>query len=97
MKKLTALLAFAFLAACGPSPEQVCKDSVAADCERMWTCGSSVKVGSDAASCSSSLGALCGLASGSSSTDLTAAQKCTADTKAQSCDAYKAGKPASCK
>ena len=96
MKKLTALLALTLLAACGPSPEQVCKDSVAADCERMWTCNSSVKVGNDVSSCSSSLGGLCALA-GSGNTDLTAAQKCTTDTKAQSCDEYKAGKAASCK
>jgi hypothetical protein len=87
---------FGALGACGPSPETVCKEQVAADCERMWTCGASVKIGSDAASCAAFGGGFCGLAVGASTYNVANAQTCTKELKAQSCDAYKAGKPASC-
>jgi hypothetical protein len=96
VKKLCALFAFVVVAGCGPSAESVCKDSTAATCERMYTCNAVVKVGSDAASCTSQLGALCSLAGASASYDLAAAQKCTADLKAQTCAQYNAGQPASC-
>lgn len=96
MKKLCALFALVVAAGCGPSPESICRDGVAADCEKIYACNSPVKVGSDVASCTSQLGSFCALASGAAGSDLTAAQKCTADTKAQTCEQYNAGKPASC-
>lgn len=84
------------LCACGPSPEQLCRDQATVDCERMWTCNSSVKVGSDVGTCKTQMDALCGLALGSK-VDASKAEKCTAEKKAQTCEQYNAGEPASCK
>ena len=82
--------------ACGPTPDAVCKAQMAAECDRMWTCDGSLKVGTDLNSCNSSSAALCALATAGGSYDLAKAEKCTSELKAQSCEAYKAGKPASC-
>jgi hypothetical protein len=85
------------LTACGPSPEQACRENAKADCNRMWTCNSPVKVGDDEASCAQSLGAFCSLAAGANCGDPGKAMDCAKETQALSCEAYLAGtKGASC-
>jgi len=85
-----------FLVGCGPSPQAVCEENMVVTCERMWTCDAAAKIGSDVESCKSSAKGLCAIAVASSSYDLSKAEQCTKDTKAQSCEAYNAGKATSC-
>ena len=90
---LVVLAAIAF-AACGDSSESICRARAAIDCERMYTCNTATKVGSDVAGCTTSLGALCALGAGTA--DVNAAQQCNVEKKAQTCEQYIAGQPASC-
>lgn len=97
MKTFTSLVAavsFLSLAACGGiTPEQACKDGVAADCNKSVECGTAT----DAASCISLGQGLCGLVAQLAPAGYVDKQvKCNADIKAQTCDARKMGKPASC-
>lgn len=103
MKKMTLLIAglsLMGLAACGSSPEEDCARSAAAECERMYTCDSSVKVGDDQADCVNDIEALCRAVietrdgkpcEGEQEYDSAAANRCVDETKALSCDDYNAG------
>ncbi|MEW6432263.1 MAG: hypothetical protein AB1730_12215 [Myxococcota bacterium] len=106
MKKL-ALLVFSVaslaLSACGGlTPQSACEQQADPLCEKMWNCpgSSGLKVGDDLASCKTQYRSLCVLASGGCSDgktfDAAAASSCVTDLKAQSCDQYAAGQPATC-
>lgn len=97
-----ALLAVAFAACGGLTPQAACEQQADPLCEKMWNCpgASGLKVGDDVASCKTQYKSLCVLASGGCSDgktfDATAAQSCIGDLKAQTCEQYAAGQPATC-
>lgn len=102
MKKLVlAALSALTLAACGGmSPQSACEAAVDPTCEKMWNCpNSTLKIGSDLASCKTEYKSLCSLASACSNGetfDSSAASACPGDITKQTCDEYKAGQPTSC-
>jgi hypothetical protein len=100
---LAATVALSVLSGCGTSPLQACKDRGAADCKKMWSCTNvAVKLGTDEASCVTSMDTLCSLTGGSCASgkaiDVAKATACTADIQSASCDQYNAGsyKAANC-
>ena len=91
---LVAAVSFLSLVGCGGmTPEQACKEGVTVDCNKSVECGTAT----DAASCISLGQGLCGLVGSLAPAGYVEKQtKCNTDIKAQTCDARKAGKPASC-
>lgn len=99
-----AALAFA-LSACGTSPEQLCKDAVAASCDKMYTCYTGAELdaikssfGATAADCATKLEATAACSTKKDAAtacesgqtyDAAAASSCVSDFKALSCDALK--------
>jgi hypothetical protein len=89
---------------CGPSPLEACKAAGAAQCKKMWTCDSALKLGDDEASCVETQNAFCKMVqdgkcpNSDKAFDAAAAEQCAADTNAATCEQYKADgfNPASC-
>lgn len=99
-----------FVAACGTSPQQACKDIVAATCNKMFTCYTGAELdaiktffGSSESECVTKLNAQSSCdkeqpCDSPKTYDATAASKCVSDYKAMSCADLKSstGGPSSC-
>lgn len=109
MSRLLVVIAFALTAACGTSPQQACKDIVAATCEKTFACYTGAEIdaiklvfGSTAAECTTKLtaSARCDqstVCEGGKTYDSVQAGTCTSEYKALTCDKLKAGMtPTSC-
>lgn len=102
MKRIivVALSTVALFSACGISLQEACELRAEQDCAKMYSCpNAGVTVGEDEASCKTQMKALCTLAQACTdgkTFDATAAAACPDDIKAQTCEQYEAGEPASC-
>jgi hypothetical protein len=99
---LFAALSLLVSACGGITPQSACEQAVEPSCEKMWNCpgAGGLKIGSDLASCKSSYKALCALSAGGcgdgKTFDATAAQACPGELRAQTCEQFAMGQPASC-
>jgi hypothetical protein len=89
-----SLVAALSVSACGVTPEEACKEHARVECQKMWSCGSMLKIGTDEASCVQSYDFLCkamqdGSCPNGKKVDVSKSLACTTDLENASCDQYK--------